>query len=132
MEQTMSSLRRYREVLNLRRHGWFAFQMLSHKVLRYGVSVLLLAALVSNIFLVSAHPIYQVTMAGQSAFYLAALVGGLFERAGMRLGAISLPYYFVLANIALIVAFVKFVRGEAHVVWEPLREPGAAGDDTKI
>jgi hypothetical protein len=128
MEQTMSALSRYREVLNIRRQGMFAFQMLSHKVLRYLVSVLLLIVVLSNLFLVDDSEIYQATMAVQGAFYLAALIGWLFERTGARLGALALPYYFVLANIAIIVAFVRFMRGESHVVWEPLREARQSGD----
>ena len=39
IEQTMSAMSRYREVLSLRKHGMFAFQMISHKVLRYAVPV---------------------------------------------------------------------------------------------
>jgi cellulose synthase/poly-beta-1,6-N-acetylglucosamine synthase-like glycosyltransferase len=129
MEQTMSALSRYREVLNVGRHGLFAFQMLSHKVLRYAVSALLIATLVSNLFLISDSEIYQAAMAAQSTFYFAALVGWLFERAGIRLGALALPYYFVLANLAIIVAFIKFMRGEAQVVWDPLRETGTSSND---
>ncbi len=128
MEQTMSALSRYRETLNLRRHGMFAFQMLSHKVLRYAVSALLLIAFVSNIFLIGDSRIYQAAMAGQGAFYLAALAGWLVERTGARLGVFALPYYFALANVAIIVAFVKFMRGEAHVVWEPLREANPSSE----
>jgi cellulose synthase/poly-beta-1,6-N-acetylglucosamine synthase-like glycosyltransferase len=129
MEQTMISLSRYREVLNLRRHGLFAFQMLSHKVLRYAVAALLVVAFASNLLLVGDSKFYQITMAAQSTFYFAALVGWLFERAGVRLGALALPYYFVLANVATVVAFVKFMRGEVGVVWDPLREAGPSGGD---
>ena len=123
MEQTMNALSRYREVLSLRRHGLFAFQMLSHKVLRYSVSALLLVALLSNAFIVNESEIYQATMALQVAFYVSALSGWILSNFGVRIGPLALPYYFVLANAAIIVAFAKRVRGEAHVVWNPLREP---------
>jgi cellulose synthase/poly-beta-1,6-N-acetylglucosamine synthase-like glycosyltransferase len=122
MEQTMSALRRYREVLSLRRHGMFAFQMLSHKVLRYAVSALLLIAFVSNLVIVSQSVIYQLTMAVQFMFYAAALAGWLLSSFGFRVGPLGLPYYFVLGNAAIVVAFFKHIRGEAYVVWEPLRE----------
>ncbi|MFY9553505.1 MAG: glycosyltransferase family 2 protein [Blastocatellia bacterium] len=122
MEQTMSALSRYREVLSIRRHGFFAFQMLSHKVARYAVSAFLLLALISNLLIVSEHRLYQATLGLQLAFYVSALIGGIFTRFSMRAGPLSLPYYFVLANAATIVAFAKHVRGENHVVWEPLRE----------
>ena len=131
MEQTMSALDRYREVLNLRRHGLFAFQMLSHKVLRYAVSALLVVTFVSNVFLINDSRIYQASMAAQGAFYIAALVGWLFERAGARLGLLALPYYFALSNVATLAAFLKFARGKPHIVWEPLRETTSAGNDAR-
>ena len=40
----------------------------------------------------------------------------------MKLGPLALPYYFVLVNAASPIAFLKFMRGEPHVVWEPLRD----------
>ncbi len=122
MEQTMNALSRYREVLSIRRHGIFAFQMISHKVLRYAVPALLLVALISNLVIANRSEVYQATMALQLAFYLSALPGWILARFGVRVGLLALPYYFVLANAAIIVAFVKHIRGEAHVVWEPLRE----------
>lgn len=122
MEQTMSALRRYREVLSLRRHGMFAFQMLSHKVLRYAVSALLLVAFVSNLVIVNQSVIYQLTMAVQFIFYAAALAGWLLSSFSFRVGPLGLPYYFLLGNAAIVVAFFKHIRGEAHVVWEPLRK----------
>jgi cellulose synthase/poly-beta-1,6-N-acetylglucosamine synthase-like glycosyltransferase len=135
VEQTMSAMSRYREVLDPRRHGVFALQMISHKVLRYSAPALLLIAFVSNLFLVGDSNLYRITMAGQGAFYSAALAGGLLTRfggrLGPRLGVVGLPYYFVLANVAILAAFVKFVRGEAHVVWEPLRETAQSSENIK-
>jgi cellulose synthase/poly-beta-1,6-N-acetylglucosamine synthase-like glycosyltransferase len=124
MEQTMSALSRYREVLSIRHHGIFAFQLLSHKVLRYSVAALLLVALISNLLIVNQSPVYQATMALQTAFYVSALAGWLLTRFGARVGPLAIPYYFVLANMAVIVAFIKHVRGENHILWEPLRGAG--------
>ncbi|HEY7547533.1 MAG TPA: glycosyltransferase family 2 protein [Blastocatellia bacterium] len=127
IEQTLSAMRRYRAVFNLSRHPMFAFQMLSHKLLRYAVALLLIIAFISNAMLVGAATIYQLMFAGQCAFYTAAIVGWMRERAGARPGLLAFPYYFALANAATIAAFIKFARGEAHVVWEPLRDVGSSG-----
>lgn len=129
MEQTMNALSHYREVLSLSRHGMFAFQMLSHKVLRYGVSALLVVVLFSNLMLVGSSEIYQAALALQLALYGSALAGWILSRFGRRIGPLALPYYFVLANAAIIVAFVKHMRGEAHVVWEPLRDATNSAED---
>jgi cellulose synthase/poly-beta-1,6-N-acetylglucosamine synthase-like glycosyltransferase len=122
IEQTMSALSRYRQVLNPFEHGMYAFQMLSHKVLRYVVPFLLIIAFVANAVLGQAHDFFQYLFVAQIIFYGSALVGWLSERLGMRLGKLAIPYYFVLANAASLVAFLKFLKGQSHVTWEPLRE----------
>jgi cellulose synthase/poly-beta-1,6-N-acetylglucosamine synthase-like glycosyltransferase len=126
IEQTLSALHRYRRVFNLRKHGLFAFQMISHKVLRYGVPFFLIAAFLSNMMLVGSSDIYRLAFVGQSAFYLAAAAGWVCDRLGLRIGPLGFPYYFALTNTASLVAFLKFMRGEAHVVWEPVRETGSS------
>jgi cellulose synthase/poly-beta-1,6-N-acetylglucosamine synthase-like glycosyltransferase len=121
IEQTMSALSRYRDLLNPFRYGVFAVQMLSHKVMRYVVPFCLIAIFVANAFLATASPVYALAFAAQAAFYVSAAVGFLAERAHVAIGPLALPYYFVLSNAASVVAFFKFVRGHNHVVWEPIR-----------
>jgi hypothetical protein len=131
VEQTMTAISRYRELLDPRRHGLFALQMFSHKVLRYSAPALLLVALISNLFLINDAPVYRVAIAMQGALYFAALAGYAFTRFGAKPGVAGLPFYFVLANAAIVVAFVKFARGDGHVVWEPLREATQSGENIK-
>jgi len=120
--QTMRALYRYRRILNLRQHGIYAFQMLSHKVLRYAVPFFLLTVLVSNWLLADASDLYRYIFIGQAAFYAAAVIGWLAERIGIKVGPLGMPYYFVLVNVASIVAFMRFLAGGTQVVWEPLRD----------
>jgi cellulose synthase/poly-beta-1,6-N-acetylglucosamine synthase-like glycosyltransferase len=126
IEQTFSAMHRYGAALDLRQHGLFAFQLISHKVMRYAVPFFLLAALVLNLLLAGESPFYRLAIIAQAAFYLAAAAGWLGERLRLRLGVLALPYYFVLANAASVVAFIQFMRGNAHVLWEPIRESRAA------
>jgi cellulose synthase/poly-beta-1,6-N-acetylglucosamine synthase-like glycosyltransferase len=121
IEQTMNALYRYREVLNPFRHGMFAAQMICHKLLRYTVPVWLLTAFVASGVLMLGFDQYALAFIGQAAFYSAALIGFLGERLKLRLGPAAIPYYFVLINAASLVAFWRFMRGEAQVVWEPAR-----------
>jgi cellulose synthase/poly-beta-1,6-N-acetylglucosamine synthase-like glycosyltransferase len=125
IEQTFSALHRYCAALNLRQHGLFAFQLISHKVLRYAVPFFLIAAFALNLLLVGESPFYRLTFITQAIFYLAAVAGCLGERLHMRLGVLALPYYFALANAASLAAFIQFMRGKAHVLWEPIRESRA-------
>ena len=122
IEQTVSVLHRYREVLSLRKHGQFAFQILCHKVFRYLVPALLPLALVANWFAWKGDNIFKYIFIAQIAAYILAIAGWAGDRLGVRMGLLSIPYYFALGNFAIVIGYIKFLRGDAHVVWEPVRE----------
>ena len=121
--QTFTDLWRHRHMLNPFRRGFYAVQLLSHKVMRYLVPVFLLAILAATAFLSFYSPFYAVLLAAQVSFYGLALVGWLLERAGLRVHILALPYYFVLANMASVLAARQFLRGERYASWEPIRVP---------
>lgn len=118
--RTYNALRARRELLSPFRHGLFAVQLLSHKVLRYLVGPLLVVLLGANVLL-AAQPFYGAVLALQGGFYLAAAAGHLGQRGGRRGGLLSVPYYFVLVNYAAMVALARFLRGDNITVWEPKR-----------
>jgi cellulose synthase/poly-beta-1,6-N-acetylglucosamine synthase-like glycosyltransferase len=122
IEQTMNALHRYGKLLSPRKHGLFRFQLMFHKTLRYAVPFLLAVAFVANWFALDKSAIYQYAFFAQGLFYYAAAIGWIGDRARVRLGPFAIPYYFVLINVAAVAAYLKFLRGEAHVIWEPVRE----------
>src|SRR5215813_2280187 len=122
IKQTMTALRRYRQVLNPFQHKMFAVQMIAHKVLRYLVPFLLITALVSSGLASGSVQWLRFAFITQLALYGAAIVGWVGERLKIKLGPIAIPYYFVLVNAASFVAIVKALCGETYVVWEPIRD----------
>jgi len=122
VEQTFTALSRYRELLDLRRHGLFAFQMLSHKLLRYLVPWLLISAFLANLAAARSIPVMKTTLAIQAAFYALALFGMVLDRLELHQRLLGMPYYFVLANVAAAIGLIKFSLGQSHIVWEPIRE----------
>lgn len=133
--QTFTDLWRNREMLNPLKSGFYGIQLLSHKVLRYAVPVFLILLFVSAgiMALSSSSTFFLIVFALQTAFYLAALFGWFLEgRAGaVRLGILAIPLYFVLANLASLAAFYKFLRGESYARWEPIRENPVAINRTE-
>ncbi|MGH7393712.1 MAG: glycosyltransferase [Candidatus Rokuibacteriota bacterium] len=93
--------------------------LVSHRVLRWSGSAFLLAALGANLALLADAPFYQATLAGQAAWYAAALVGWLAERRGVKLGKLALPYYFCVVSAAGVGGIVRYVRGGADATWAP-------------
>jgi cellulose synthase/poly-beta-1,6-N-acetylglucosamine synthase-like glycosyltransferase len=123
--QTYTDLWRHRALLNPLRGGFYAVELVSHKVMRYLVPVFLVAVFASSAALAPRSLFFAALFAGQCLFYAAALAGWLLERAGVRVRLLALPHYFVLANLAAVIALYKFLRGERYARWEPIREPAA-------
>lgn len=124
--QTFTDLWRHRAMLNPLRAGFYAVELLSHKVLRYAVPVFLACLLLASAALAPFSLFFAAVFALQACFYLAAAAGWLLERAGARVRLLALPHYFVLANAAVVLAFYKFLRGERYARWEPIRESAPA------
>ena len=93
----------------------FAWQLWSHKVLRYLSFAPLAVACALNVALVGQGPLYGILLALQAAFWLAAAAGA----AGVQFAAARFAYYFALLNFASAVAFVRFLRGHKSVMWQP-------------
>jgi len=120
--QTFTDLWRHRAMLNPFRTGFYAVQLLSHKVMRYFVPFFLIAILLSSGVLASQSRVYLTVFIAQFACYLSAFAAWALEQIGIRSRLLALPYYFVLANVASVIAFYKFLHGERYASWEPIRE----------
>jgi cellulose synthase/poly-beta-1,6-N-acetylglucosamine synthase-like glycosyltransferase len=121
--QTISDLSRHRAMLNPLRGGFYAVQLLSHKVARYLVPFFLVAAFASAAWLAPRSLFYAAAFAAQVCLYLAAAASWALARAGVESRLLSLPQYFVLANVAAVIACYEYSRGERYASWEPVREP---------
>lgn len=124
--QTFTDLWRHRAMLNPLRSGFYAVQLLSHKVLRYLVPFLLIALFVASAILAVHSLPFALALAAQLFFCAMAAVGWLIERAGgAGLRLFALPQYFMLTNLASLFACFQFLRGERYARWEPIREQQA-------
>ena len=121
--QTFTDLWRHRAMLNPFKSGFYAVQLVSHKLMRYFVPFFLLAILIASVLLARGSFLFFTVLLAQLTCYLAAVAAWLLERAGVRSRWLVLPQYFVLANVASVIACYKFVRGERYARWEPNREP---------
>lgn len=122
ISQTFSDLWRNRNVLNPFKHGFYAIELWSHKIMRYLVPVFLIAIFIASAWLAPRNAFYAAMFVMQVAFYLAALVSSILERLGVTFSLLALPQYFVITNLASLIAFVKFLTGERYTRWEPSRE----------
>lgn len=114
----MQALAAVPSILNPLKYGLFAFQVWSHKVLRWIVPWCLILLLPVSVILSSQHPFYSLVLAGQITFYLLSLIGWLVPAAA-RSTLVRLPLYFVVTNLAVLRAGWDFVRGRSITTWTP-------------
>jgi glycosyltransferase involved in cell wall biosynthesis len=101
-------------MLNPFRFGLFAWQLASHKLCRWLVPFGMAAALVSNVLLASGSTFYTAMLVGQATFYAAA-IGGLWSDSRI----VRMPYFLLLANLAVLAAWFRYVCGDRMIVWQP-------------
>ncbi len=94
---------------------WWEF--LSHHVLRLFVPFGMLLCLAIAGFLWEAGVLYRAALLSQAGFYLAALGGGLLHRRGVRLKLLYFPFYFVLTNCAVLLAWYRWLSGDYQPAW---------------
>ncbi|TMK58203.1 MAG: glycosyltransferase family 2 protein [Actinobacteria bacterium] len=91
----------------------FAFEIVSHRLLRYLSPVLHLVALVANAFLLGDGWFYLVTFALQLALLVAALLGRFLPLAPFRIAR-----YYVLTTASIAAGLWDRLRGGAGGRWE--------------
>jgi cellulose synthase/poly-beta-1,6-N-acetylglucosamine synthase-like glycosyltransferase len=99
--------------------AWVAFQLWSHKIIRWLVPFFLVFLFGSNMLLWQ-DPVYRLFLAMQAIFYAIALCSLLIpiQRVWKPLG---IPLYFCTLNAAAFLSVIEVVRGNRYVVWETIR-----------
>lgn len=120
--QTLNDLWRHRSMLNPFRAGFYAVQLLSHKVLRYLAPFFLIGLVITSAILAVTSLPFRIALIGQFCAYGSTLLSWVLERAGVHSRMLALPQYFMLANLASLIAFYKFLSGERYARWQPIRE----------
>jgi len=116
----ISVLARNLPLLNPFKYGIFAWQLFSHKLCRWLVPLFLLSALISNTMILFSGYVYLTMFFMQIAFYLLAGSCLLFSRNIEKANKIvRIPYYFMMVNIAIGVAWWRFFMGQRAVFWQP-------------
>lgn len=107
-------------LLNPLRYPVFSWQMVSHKLLRWLLPVGFLLLLLSNLFLWNAGWFYRFSLLAQLLLYAAGTAALVIGRlAGFK--PMRIASFFMLGNMATLLAWVRFLRGEKFERWEPTR-----------
>lgn len=117
-------------LLNIFRHGILSFQYISHRVLRWSITPILLFLLFPlNILLVSLRPestCYTILLLLQTLFYLMAIGGSILQRRHIKVKVLFIPYYFVFMNLNVIKAFFYLQKHKGKGAWEKAKRKQTA------
>lgn len=119
--RSWNTISKYTDLLNPIHQPVFAYQVWSHKILRWFSPVFLGLALLSNVGLVitGGSAMYQLTLSGQVGFYLLAGVGALTDQMGIDGPLLThVPYYFAQSNYGMLLGLWNFLSGSNIVIWE--------------
>lgn len=120
----IQSIVRLSPLLNVFRYGLLSFQYISHRVLRWTLTPLLLLLLIPiNALLAvqemrTAPGLYTFLMAGQLIFYAMAMIGWALENREIRVKALFVPYYFFIMNLSVFLGLNRYLKGRQSVTWE--------------
>lgn len=116
-----------RDLLDPRNHGFYAVQLLSHKLLRRIMVFPLAVAGATSPLLWRHGRIYRVATLLQGGLYGFGAAGILLARKPLgRRKPFVLPAFFCFVNLAALRATWNVVRGRRIDRWEPKRKPASA------
>ncbi|MBV1960611.1 MAG: glycosyltransferase family 2 protein [Immundisolibacteraceae bacterium] len=108
------------DLLNFARFPLFAFQLWSHKLMRWAVPWFQGLLLLTNVVIAGEHWFYQLTLAAQLALLISALIGSVLQPKPNVIW-LKIPTFFMQANIAAAHALIDYLRGTRAVTWTPSR-----------
>lgn len=104
--------------LNPLEFGMFSWQLFSHKLCRWLVPFFLIAIFLSNLFLISISNLYLLSFLGQSLFYTMVFYW-MISGTSPFMKIFKIPHYFFMANISILIAWYRYLKGDRLVTWKP-------------
>lgn len=111
-----------RQLCNPVKWPYLAWQLISHKVVRWLVPVFIILIFSSNLALFSVSGLYCWLFFIQIVILLSAIAGIYLEKIGIKNQFIFVPLYFFVVNIASLISIIKVCKGENIINWQTQRE----------
>lgn len=124
VNRSIRGLMRVGQVMHPGKTGMFAFEVVSHKLLRWLIPLFLLVGVAGSVILALAgFGLFQLITAGSLLVLALTLLGYASSDRNQLPGWIATPYYFVLVNAYAVRGILKALKGETQVTWSSARTP---------
>lgn len=122
VNRAFSGLFRVKEVLNPFRTGFFALEVISHKLLRWISPLFLLTFLAASLLLACQEVLFFQYLVGLVVLFCWLSYGGyLVSKGDEGCPLFYYPYYFILINLASLIGVSRSLRGKVQSIWTPPR-----------
>jgi len=122
VNRSIRGLMRVKSAMNPWKTGIFAWQLVSHKLLRWLIPLFLLIAGAGSVVLAWAgYSLFQAVTAAIVVVLALALVGHLAGDRNRLPTVVSVPYYFVMVNLFALRGIVRALRGQTQITWQTAR-----------
>lgn len=120
IQQGLYGLFFMKHLLNPFRFGFLSFSLISHRLFRWLMPMILIILIFSNIFLID-KMFYIIFIVTQFVFYLCGAIGLMVNEQKSFLKFLYPITYFCMINLAAIVGFYRLLRGKKEIFWETIR-----------
>jgi len=110
-----------RSLLNPIKFGIISLELFSHKIMRWLTPFFLIALFFSNFFIYGTSNLSIFLLWSQISIYSLGFVAFLFEKDLVNNIIFRIPFYFVIANTAILKAWYELMTGRSYVKWQPTR-----------
>jgi cellulose synthase/poly-beta-1,6-N-acetylglucosamine synthase-like glycosyltransferase len=111
---------KFKEIMNPFKYGTYSFQMISHKLSRWLVPVYLIFLFGLNLLLFDQGIFFVILFVSQVLFYMLALSAFLIKKL-QDIIPFKIPFFFIVVNLSILVAWYNFLIGKRFVIWEPTK-----------
>ena len=120
IQRSLYAIWQHLELLNPFVAGRLAFQLLSHKVLRWFTALWCIMTAIGTVLL-QAQPVFQAALWCELAVFSAGVIGILIQKTGRKASFFRFPAYAVMILGASLMGTLGFLTGQKVITWEPQR-----------
>ncbi len=94
------------------------FTIWSHKIFRWLSPILFIIILISNFALYNKAKFFEFLFYSQVIFYFLSFSGFVLNYTKIKNKVFTIPFYFVMTNVALVIGLIKFIRNKHEAYWQ--------------
>ena len=128
VNRSVRGLMRVKQVMNPFNTGWFSFQVISHKLLRWLLPYFACVGLLGSALLATQHVfIFQLLSMGAAIVFFFAAIGAYYQRNNNLNIVFAVPFYLLMVNFYAMRGVLMALKGQTQITWKSVR-PGVNND----